>query len=256
MGGIALNGNKIKKEFVEPTYKKFSEMILNHIPNNGFCILGSAGKKSISSDIDVGIETNLTLEEISDYLTNLNIINKISKSFNQVYTLFPIWNQFEICPAEGNVQIDLMLGELDWLKFSYWSPNAEETEFTGHHRSVLLAAIIRYCRRIYATKTLVINWGPGIFEKTREKYIGRNGQEKEKITNKKFITNSPVVLLDILNNETKGNWTFENLFCSVEKLWEKTITVFDEPTIQAIKEYCRPAIQHRGIEYKIPKFME
>ena len=254
MGGKALNGNKIIQEFVAPTFEAYSNQILSKIPNRGFCLLGSAGKKPISNDLDVGFDTSLDLEDVVDILDGLGITNSFNKGLKQIYTLFPIHG------AEGKirnqVQIDLMLGNLEWLKFSYWSPSAEVTQFTAHHRSVLLAAIVRYCRGIFASNTLVINWGPGIFEKTRTKYIGKDGTEKEKITGKNFVTNSPNDLVEILNQETHGEWILNDLYQPVEVLWEKTKSVFDPATLEEIKKYCIPAIQHRGVEYIVPEFLK
>lgn len=267
MGGQAMNTERIRKECVLSTFNIFQESVLNHIDHDEVCILGSAGKKEDSGDIDVGIQTSLSINQVSEILTNLNVEHKIGKGFDQIWTKF---YQFDAdknpvlgCDEQQlSVQIDLMFGNIHWLKFAYWAPAPEETEFTAHHRSALLAAIIRYAEELEIepgiTQTHVINWGTGLWTKKRIKYISERGkykgQEREKQEkSKEPIITTPEDTVKFLNDSTGKDWTINDLISPFEKLWEKADSVFDNKKLELIAKYAGDAIKHRGPDYVVPR---
>lgn len=252
MGGVAMKAERIAREHVNPTLNKYKE-ILNQIPHIKYSVLGSAGKKPTSGDIDLGFFTYLSIDEISEYLLKLGINHKIGKGFDQIWTEFEQYD--ENGPIGKNVQIDLMLGNIDWLEFAYWAPSVEETEFTAHHRSALLAAIIRYCEEIKlqdsSIQTWVINWGSGLWTKKRVKYIisrGKNkGQEGEKQIKSKIpeIT-QPLGVPQLLSQTTNREWKLEELMQPFEVLWDYTVEAFNKEKLPLIAEYTANAINHRN----------
>lgn len=53
MGGNIFTTEKINKENIKPTIEEYEKQVLKRIPHKRFEILGSAGKKSESGDIDL-----------------------------------------------------------------------------------------------------------------------------------------------------------------------------------------------------------
>lgn len=260
MGGVAMNCDRIKKEHIQPTFKKYINTVLNKIPHKGpDTILGSAGKKPTSGDIDVALDTTFTPLQVCTVLEDMGIAYKLGKGFDQIWTEFPQYD--ENGPIYKTVQVDLMFGKLEWLKFAYWAPNPEDTKFTAHHRSVLLAAIIRYAKELKledgGVQTYVINWGSGIWTKKRYEYINKKGELAEKqIKSDKPIFTKPEEVVDLLSESTGVKWELNDLMQPFEKLWEKAVTVFDNDTLYKIAEYVKPAIEHRGQDYIVPDVIE
>lgn len=256
MGGAAMNCDRINREHVYPTFKKFCLTVLGKIPHEGpDTILGSAGKKETSGDIDVALDTRLTPSQVCMVLEDIGIAYKTGKGFDQIWTEFQQYD--DNGPIYKTVQIDLMFGKLDWLKFAYWAPNPEDTKFTAHHRSVLLAAIIRYTKERKledgGVETYVINWGSGIWTKKRYEYINRKGELAEKqIKSDKPIFTKPEDVVRLLSESTGVAWEMGDLLQPFEKLWEKVVSVFDNDKIYKIAEYIKPAIEHRGPDYIVP----
>jgi hypothetical protein len=176
MGGNVF-GDKttsIKKEWIEPTLKAYFNELAAIFPNKkdilnleNFTLLGSAGKKSISGDIDLGIDLSMILDEpVSDesiiewnidpiaVVKETELLQKRAKtatpeqsrkkaffklitkyindhanhiycdekkvSEGNIFSLFPQYNVHNVV-QDSAVQIDWMVGNLDWLKFSYYS---------------------------------------------------------------------------------------------------------------------------------------
>jgi hypothetical protein len=272
MGGAAMSSDRIAKEHIQPTIQKYQEMVLTHIPHRKFIVLGSAGKKPTSGDIDLGFDTDLTIDEVAEKLDDLNIVYKTGKGFGQ------IWTGFEQYDAEGKpvldddgrhktVQIDLMFGDPDWLEFAYWAPSSEETEYSAHHAKALLAAIIRFAEELAledgSIQTHVINWGNGIWTKKRVKYVETKGKYKGQEREKQIKSDAPVVttpqgVADFLTKATGKEWKVSELKRPFEDLWKKAASVFDAKTMVHIAEYVKPAILSRNTKtnpdgYKLPK---
>lgn len=270
MGGAAMEADRIKKEHIKPTLDRYAQDVLNNIPHRKFIILGSAGKKADSGDIDLGFDTKLSIQEVADYLDDLNILYKVGKGFDQIWTSFTQYDE-EGNPVtdengrEKTVQIDLMFGDPDWLEFAYWSPSQEETDYSAHHRSVLLAAIIRFAEEKEledgAIQTHVINWGSGVWTKKRVKYVATKGkyagQEREKqIKSERPLITTPQGVADFLSDATGKKWTVGDLRKPFEDLWKKAASVFDAKTMTHIAEYVKPAIEHRGPTYVVPQVVK
>ncbi|NJO63710.1 MAG: hypothetical protein HC836_37640 [Richelia sp. RM2_1_2] len=146
-GGHAVpNAGAITREEIPPTIQKLSSII--NIPaimlkSN---MLGSAGKTALSGDIDIALDENTyhqdeLHEKLKATLGESNV--KILHGFNIVSISFPIENYDDSIqtdkPRTGRVQIDLMLGKPNWLKFGYFSAG-DRSEYKGLFRTVLLIA--------------------------------------------------------------------------------------------------------------------
>ena len=259
MGGAAMQSDRINKEHIHSTLKKYVEQVLTYIPHRGYQILGSAGKKPTSGDIDLGFDTDLTIDEVADKLDDLGVMYKVGKGFDQIWTGFPQYdeNGEEVKDEDGRVkraQIDLMFGDPDWLDFAYYSPGAEETEFSAHHAKVLLAATIRYAEEKAlddgSIQTHVINWSTGLWTKKRSKYISQRGkfkgQERERqIKSDKPVVTTPQGVADFLTMATGQKWSVSDMKQPFEFIWEKVVKSFDKQTLLRIAAYVRDALAPR-----------
>lgn len=233
----------IKKEYISNTLKNYFIELKRVFPLKAsaidqFEIIGSAGKKDVSGDIDLAIdisklvenpEVNLyIMEENKDlkqwninkdeYITQFNLFEKrartatkrnlkiktllfmISNHLNEnsiiqtvpkkvqsgnIFTLFPQYNK-QNKKTKKFVQIDWMIGKLDWLKFTYHS-EVYKGNVKGLHRTQLMLAM-------FVNKELIFNHTEGV--KTKDQII--------KAT-------TPKDALQLLNTEYKLDLDFEIL---------------------------------------------
>ena len=132
-----------------------------------------------------------------------------------------------------------MVGKKDWLKFRYYAPAEGESKYSGAHRAILLAAIMRNAREITGSpnSAWAVDTAKGIYKKVRDNIQTSTGKQKEVILAKHFVTSNPQRVVDLLNHATKGNWTVEDLNQPFEKLWIKTKSVFSKEVLDKIKAY-------------------
>jgi hypothetical protein len=161
MGGHALpDVGKIHKSEIEDTVKKF----INEFNISEYKILGSAGKKEFSGDIDIGV----------NYINIDNLSLYTSRKTSALHIKYPIVNFHKRNDDQtGYVQIDIIQGDLNWLQFYYIScPNSA---YTGTDRNRLLSACSYSSRTIkYENDKMVYENGfvyspKGVLYRTKEK---------------------------------------------------------------------------------------
>lgn len=194
MGGnvFADKTDSIKREYINPTLDKYFEELKRLFPKKAnifntthFITLGSVGKKSVSGDIDLGIdiehivnfdnipETLISWEIHDDDFNNefallkkrartatdeqlrskalLKLISMHINDFTNSITcdeskvgpgvMFSCFPQYTDKNVElgTEVQIDWMVGDIEWLKFSYYSSAyPEDSNVKGLHRTQLM----------------------------------------------------------------------------------------------------------------------
>ena len=152
MGGNAIKKSvSIKKDLIEPTLNFIYGMFLPKIKisKNDTRILGSAGKKPVSSDIDIAI--NFTKIIINNNLAEDYIgffIYQAAGVFPEVIRMKGINVISVACPIIGEtdkfVQVDFMLtDDLDFAEFAYYSPSQLESKYKGLYRNILLYEILK-----------------------------------------------------------------------------------------------------------------
>lgn len=124
-------------------------------------LLGSAGKKAASGDLDLNIDEELyNINIVKTELETLLGADKVKhhSGLNQLYTAVPINGNRN----NGFVQIDFMFGKYNWQRFSYYAPSdgtggvkeildfdstplAAISRYKGVHRTELLKAITAFC---------------------------------------------------------------------------------------------------------------
>ena len=260
MGGVAMIADKIVEENVYPTISMYLKDVLNKIQYNNWMLVGSAGKKNISGDIDLAFDTDLSIQEVSSILETLGIEHKVGLGFKQIWTKFDQYNA-RLDKIDKTVQIDLIFGNVKWLSFAYHSPISLATKYTAHHAKVLTAAIIRYAKNEQlpdgGIRTYVINWDSGIYHKSRYSYISKRGKNKGQIKEKQIkskypICTSPECVAKLLTEELKVTWTVDDLKNTFEYIWKKTCKSFDDETLIKIVDYVTTALNKRN-GYDVPK---
>lgn len=264
-----MTADRINKEHIEPTLKRYRRDVLTKIAHRSTQILGSGGKKPTSGDIDLGLDTDLKINELDERLNELGVMHKVSKGFNQIWTSFDQYDEAGNIVKDGSgrdktVQIDLMLGNPEWMEFSYWSPDINDTEFTAHHRSALLAAIIRYAEEKHLDngniQTHVINWGSGVWTKERIKYISQRGKNKgteqeKQVKSKEPVIITPIGVAEFLSKATGTEWTVNDMKQPFEILWDKTQKSFSKDVLKSIAEYAGNAINKRNGKLEVKVFL-
>lgn len=184
MGGHVFGiASSIVKENINPTVEAFKNELMRIFPKVDFSsiiLLGSAGKKDVSGDIDLGMSDqqiydfskwNISQQElnarykkfkslarkssdivlikraavtcIAEKMKSSGLLYGVSTKASVNGTIFCCFPQFiaDGKQTEFNVQIDLNFGNLQWLKFSYFSQQKTSQELKGLYRTQLLVAL-------------------------------------------------------------------------------------------------------------------
>lgn len=261
MGGNVFDyTSRIPKENVQPTIREYKKQVLDKLGIERFQSLGSTGKKSSSGDIDLGVSTTMDVKEIGQKLNDIGIPNRPAGT--QVWTAFPQYGP-DGKELDSTVQIDIMLGDLDWMTHAYYSPGEGESKYKGAHRNLILGLALRYAKEEDAPEGgkvgLAYSAQGGVNKKRRFKKVmtrGKNkGQEKEdsEFIERNFIKNWDG-LLKYLSDNTKETWTIEDVDQPFEGLLEKVRRSFDAETFEKIKAGVIEGCKKKGID--IPDELE
>jgi hypothetical protein len=152
MGGNAfpdLNLVRIQREDIVPTL----EFVAAHLENLGLDLvylqnnlMGSVGKQASSGDIDFALDqerfSKKTLSSIAEIVrtqVDSRFANTKGLRGGQIQTAWPIAGDFE----KNLIQIDFILGNVAWLKFSHWSPGLDRSPYKGVWISTLLGVLAK-----------------------------------------------------------------------------------------------------------------
>ena len=137
MGGAAFKDktSRIQKDDIASTL----EWLTEKTGFGPFEMLGSAGKVESSGDIDLNVSNMIDSKKLLDSLVSLLGFNNVKDrtNVNQIFTCVPIKGD----PSNGFVQVDYMIGDLEWQRFSYWSAGPDSA-YKGLFRTELLKACI------------------------------------------------------------------------------------------------------------------
>ena len=212
---------------------------------NPLVTLGSVGKKDISGDIDLGIdekyldnvlyydldkdEVNSLFEKFkkrartaTDYqLTKraiiVSIANRIKNSSSSINvdvkgsgagTLYCEFPQYDIQNNQlgYNVQIDLNFGNIEWLKFAYFS-DSYTGNIKGLHRTQLML-------HMFAYKGYVFSHNYGVKNRETQEIVANNPQQAIELLNKLY--NIDITENILLNYNTLQEYLHNHL--SIEEL--------------------------------------
>ncbi len=134
-------------------------------------ILGSAGKKAHSGDIDISVDaTQITKDELTQKLKQWvkQVYQQlpddwVKKSGISVHFKMPIRND----PKQGYVQIDFMFDpDPTWMKFSMYSAG-DTSAYSGADRNMLMSSIAK-------AQGLKYSWQKGLIRREDESLISKD----------------------------------------------------------------------------------
>jgi len=128
---------------VEPTLKAIGKYI--NYPQASQQALGSVGKTDYSGDIDIALDVQPEQIKVMHDKISKKLGADSVKMVSGILTLrFPIANydesQQERQPRTGLVQVDLIPGNVDWMRTFFHSPG-KTSEYKGAHRNIALATV-------------------------------------------------------------------------------------------------------------------
>jgi len=269
-GGAAMSASRIEAKNIKSTFDRYIKNVIKKIdPKAEYKTIGSLGKKDSSGDIDVALDTKLTLDQVSDKLKSLNVDHKISRGLKQIYTEYPIYD------SDGKdtgkmVQVDLMFGDPDFMSATYWAPGESQSKFNGSDLSVLFAGFSRFTKvkkikdlenkqvwdnikqeRPEATLAYVYNINSGMYLKARWKEEAKRGKYKGQMIEKSKRLPNPEAtsisgIIDIWNKDSKVKWEKKDFELPLEKVWNKAKLGFTKNKIKNIIKYTESALKDRG----------
>ena len=143
---IADQMRRIKREEISGTVdyvSKITGISKDYITNN---LMGSAGKQADSGDLDIAIDKEEfgsdILKKIADKIrqsVGQDQISTATMKGGQIQTALPI----EGDPQKGLIQVDFILGDPEWLKFSHWSPGLDRSKYKGVFISTALGVLAK-----------------------------------------------------------------------------------------------------------------
>jgi hypothetical protein len=134
-------------------------------------ILGSAGKKAQSGDIDISVDaTQITKDALTQKLKQwVQSVHQqlpddwVKKSGISVHFKMPIRND----PAKGYVQIDFMFDpDPTWMKFSMYSAG-DASAYSGADRNMLMSSIAK-------AQGMKYSWQKGLIRREDEALISKD----------------------------------------------------------------------------------
>lgn len=191
--------------------------------------LGSVGKKDVSGDIDLAL-SDKSFDNVEDWGLDRNHIMKLFEAFkkrartstdDQIMkravlvaiaekidnsdtsiavdvkgagsgALFLSFPQFDTQgnQLEENVQIDINVGDVDWLEFAYYS-NTYAGNVKGLHRTQLLVSL-------FSNKGYTFSHNYGVKSRESQEIVANNPQQAIEVLNKEYGLN--------LDKETVGDY--------------------------------------------------
>jgi hypothetical protein len=135
---------RIKREDIDPTIEwveQFTGLKLKDAK------LGTTGKKSTSGDVDLAVDASVVdKKEFAESIKlrwplarGDDIKNWIKLSGTSVHIRAPIAGD----PDRGYVQVDLMFGDPEWMKFTHAGATIPGSLYKGSHRAILMSSIAK-----------------------------------------------------------------------------------------------------------------
>lgn len=151
MGGNAFTNvelTRIKREDIDSTLKFVATSLAmpgltpSYLKEN---LMGSAGKQPDSGDLDIAIdEEKFVLGEISNACRSVlgdKFVKYGGLKGGQLNSAWPIAGNAE----NGYIQVDFIIGNPVWLKFSHRSPG-EASAYRGVYISTMLGVLAKMCK--------------------------------------------------------------------------------------------------------------
>lgn len=163
---------KIKKADIVPTLRILEPALGIPLVD---AILGSAGKKAQSGDIDVNVDPeqiskDILIKKLKRWVEQVHQTEGsawVKKSGISVHFKMPIRND----PRKGYVQIDFMFSkggpdDSNWMKFSMYSAG-DASKYSGADRNMLMSSIAK-------AQGMKYSWQKGLIRREDEQLISKH----------------------------------------------------------------------------------
>lgn len=223
MGGNVFGTTSgIKKEYIQSTLNGFINELCRIFPLRkeyleGYKVLGSAGKKEVSGDIDLALSNDLVKDSKSWGISQTRVLEYYDKfakrartatheqlmkrafivsiadiiksesklievdtkgsSNGSLFCTFPQLNE-DGKRVGINVQIDINFGDLDWLEFAYYS-DVYEGNVKGLHRTQLMLSLFNY-------KGYIFSHNYGVKNKETQEIVASNPEQAIKLLSNEY----------------------------------------------------------------------
>ena len=223
MGGNVFGTTSgIKKEYIQSTLNRFIDELCRIFPLRkeyleGYKVLGSAGKKEVSGDIDLALSNDLVKDSKSWGISQTRVLEYYDKfqkrartaTHEQLMKRAFIVSIADIIKSESklievdtkgssngslfctfpqlnkkgervgmNVQIDINFGDLDWLEFAYYS-DVYEGNVKGLHRTQLMLSLFNY-------KGYIFSHNYGVKNKETQEIVASNPEQAIKLLSNEY----------------------------------------------------------------------
>ena len=212
----------IKKEYIQSTLDRFIDELCRIFPLRkeyleGYKVLGSAGKKEVSGDIDLALSNDLVKDSKSWGISQTRVLEYYDKfqkrartaTHEQLMKRAFIVSIADVIKSESklievdtkgssngslfctfpqlnkkgervgmNVQIDINFGDLDWLEFAYYS-DVYEGNVKGLHRTQLMLSLFNY-------KGYIFSHNYGVKNKETQEIAASNSEQAIKLLSNEY----------------------------------------------------------------------
>jgi len=207
-GGAAVGGHRIPQAKIQPLINAFTQQALAGLQYRSVKPVGSTGKKKDSGDVDLGLDTTLSLEKIAAHIKSKGFMVVINKGLGELSVLFP----FDGLKA----QVDLMVGPESWTQTQYYGPSDTESKYKGVYVRGIANAIIQVIGG-HSTSP-----ARGFFRK----------DDPEKKYNQDWDQ-----MAKVISAKSTEPWAAQDFTQPFEKIWEKAQRSFKPEELAKIKEY-------------------
>jgi cytidyltransferase-like protein len=213
--------DRINKEDIKPTIEALQSTLLDKIGVDvtSTRVLGSAGMKVSSGDLDVGIAGDLELEQIYAAVQKAGIQCKMNRGLSQVSIVFP--QHTAQGPNGKNVQVDLVKGDLDYLA---WSHSSSPENKGGVMIRAMMAGVIK------VITNQGVNNMRGVFSRTHPAKYKKVDADYSRDLNK---------LVQQISAKSKEPWTIEDTTKTAGEIWEKVKRSFTPEECSAVAVYFK-----------------
>lgn len=204
--------------------------------------VGSTGKKPLMGDVDLALETDLSIEDFQKKLEAAIGKDKVSRNA----TVVSFAHDFG-----GTVgQVDLMFGKTSYLSWSRAGTDPRKTPFKGVARNLLLNILARtLSEQVFekqssevSKKRYIIDMDRGLFINTQTK-VSKDGKPLKdwKNVDKEFLTDDPQEIVSVLLGEdftVDDTLTFDDLVSAIarSKLVKKHAGTIVRQFVDSVRE--------------------
>jgi len=246
-GGAATGSDRIKKENIEPTLEKFIPILESLVPDAQWAPIGSTGKKPENGDIDLAVQTSKSLSEIASLFKGKDLSAVENKGLGEVSIKFQQYSPEGIIEGKS-VQIDLMVGDLEWLTFMYRGYGPEDTAFKPLARTACLYALLRFsAEEILEDGTVTfysLSPNKGAFLKSGKEVDGK--LEASRVNSENI--SDPSEVASLVSKKSGSPWSVNDLIQPIEFILAKINKDFEPDLAKKIKGYISDFLDKQKLE--------